>query len=118
MERRLHQRFGVSSIDGYTKLRIKGLYDVRFIDFSERGFAFSSASSFAIGEHIELQLRPSDRKPVTLSAMVCNRRRESFNGNRYGVYFDGLSAQSEDHGLYLQAIKIPVDKLKLAEGQD
>lgn len=99
----------MGSFDGCTKLRIKGLYDARFIDFSERGFAFYSASSFAIGEKIELQLRPAGKQPVSLSAMVCNRRRQSFNGNRYGVYFDGLSAQSEDHGLYLQSIKAKYD---------
>jgi len=36
--------------------------------------------------------------------MICNRARETFDTSRYGAYFDGLSALSEDHNFYMYAI--------------
>ena len=104
LERRRDQRFDVDSLHERARFRVKGLYDVRFLDFSERGFAFSSSAMLSIGDYIELELTTNTQEKVSFSALVCNRTRESFSLSRYGVFFDGLSALSEDHNFYMYAI--------------
>lgn len=104
LERRQQQRVEIDSLNDRARFRVKGLYDVRFIDFSERGFGFTSAASLSVGDQVELKLTTNSKETVSLSAMICNRTRESFDTNRYGAYFDGLSALSEDHNFYMYAI--------------
>lgn len=104
MERRQDQRFDIDSLGDRARFRVKGLYDTRFIDFSERGFAFSSGATLSVGDTVELKLTTKSKETLSLSAMICNRARETFDTSRYGAYFDGLSALSEDHNFYMYAI--------------
>lgn len=104
MEKRQEQRVDIDSLSDRVRFRVKGLYDVRFIDFSERGFGFSSTATLSVGDYVELKLTTKSKETLLLSAMICNRTRESFDTSRYGAYFDGMSALSEDHNFYMYAI--------------
>ncbi|MBR9911272.1 MAG: PilZ domain-containing protein [Gammaproteobacteria bacterium] len=74
--------------------------DVQFVDISRAGLGILSRNVFAVGDSLKLTIKLAKTEPLTVTAVVCNRRQaeQSQSGGeqdpraalswRYGLYFD------------------------------
>lgn len=88
METRQQQRFDSLSVWSNDYPTIEGVENLEFVDFSDKGFSFSTSAKLDVGEQVRLRLDIEDQGDLILFGLICSRRLGEEGTSRYGVFLD------------------------------